>query len=124
LLGRERLVSPPDVTTVWAGAKPKITQLEIDRLLDGGIVQIGWTPPISLLAKQETPELAVDLMCATYDFRLEFAKDGAWYVDGKGPGMNGWLPVEGPMWGPSPSDRAIHKLGMLLLAICSPEGSA
>lgn len=113
----------PYAGEVWAKAKHKLTQIEIDRLIDGGIVSIGWTPPVSI-NPPEASNPADDLHAHRYDFRLEFAKDGAWYIDGTGPGQNGWLPVEGPMWGPSPSEQAMAKLGVLLLAVCAPEGAA
>jgi hypothetical protein len=118
----------PTTPEAWKDGKARIGQVEIDRLLEGGIVEIGWTPPASIsraALRSGSALVPASLSSPIYRFRLEWhQREGAWYIEGQGPAERGWLIVQGPIWAPSPAARAMDKLGFLLLAICSPEGSA
>ena len=112
----------PSTPEAWA--QLTIGQAEVDRLIDGGIVEAGWTPPVSIRDAGPEP-IPADLAGHRYRFRLEWhEREGAWYVEGQGPAERGWLIVQGPLWAPSPAERAMDRLGLLLLAACSPEGRA
>jgi hypothetical protein len=106
----------PSCTEVWQGARAKLLNdpTHWETLERGGVVQVGCTPPVRLTREPSIP--ALDLHGQRYSFRLEWhQRAGEWWIDGTEPGMNGWVPIEGPIAGKSPVAYALDRLRAMLL---------
>lgn len=99
----------------------------IDRLTHGETIDIAWRRPFKHSDLTPIGEGIADIATEhfVFQFRLEWHyRDGRWYIDGTGPDMRGWVPVEGPIEGPAPHHYAMSRLGQMLLEALQPEGSA